>query len=61
MLERPRLRPGTALGVWLAGLILAVILSALGQRLDSWNLRDAAGVLFILLVWEAFLKSLLLG
>jgi hypothetical protein len=36
-MERPRLRANTALGVWFAGLILAVILAALSQRLDSSN------------------------
>jgi hypothetical protein len=41
--------------------ILALLLGALGQRLDSPNLRDAAGVLFVLVAWEAFLKSFVLG
>lgn len=49
------------MGVWLAGVFLALILGALGQRLDSSNLRDAAGILSVLVVWEAFLKSLVLG
>jgi hypothetical protein len=49
------------LGVWVAGVILALVLGALSERLDSSNLRDAAGVLATLVVWEAFLKSLVLG
>lgn len=60
-MEGPRLRPSTALGVWVAGAILAGVLGALGQRLDSSNLRDAAGLVATLDVWEAFLKSLVLG
>jgi hypothetical protein len=61
LLARLRLRPSTALGVWVAGVILALVLGALSERLDSSNLRDAAGVLATLVVWEAFLKSLVLG
>jgi hypothetical protein len=60
-MEGPRLRPNTALGVWIAGAILALVLSALGFRLDSPNMRDAAGSLWLLLLWEAFLKNLVLG
>jgi hypothetical protein len=59
--EGPRLRPSTALGVWLAGVILFLILGGLSERLNSSNLRDVAGLLATLLVWEAFLKSLVLG
>jgi hypothetical protein len=57
----PRLRPSTALGVWVTGAILAVVLGALGQRLDSSYLRYVAELLATLVVWEAFLKSLVLG
>lgn len=60
MIEGPRLRPGTALWIWVGGVFVAVIPAGLSQRLDSSNLRDAAGALFLVLGWEALFKGLVL-
>lgn len=37
-----------------------MIPAGLSQRLDSSNLRDAAGALFLVLGWEALFKGLVL-
>ena len=59
--DRLRLRESTAVGVWIAGVFLAIVLSGLGARFDSSELRDAGGVVWLLLLWEAFLRDWVLG